>query len=66
MNLLELKSTREALRKQLMEYDSITPSCRSCLKYEANRCSQYQAAPPDDWIKGPVDCEHWDYDFIPF
>ncbi|MDV7401082.1 hypothetical protein RZS08_57220, partial [Arthrospira platensis SPKY1] len=61
MNLIELKATTQALRRQLDEYERIKPCCVTCLKYEAGVCSQYQAAPPDDWIKGPVDCEHWDY-----
>lgn len=66
MNLIELNATRQALRKQLYEYERITPSCNNCLRLEARVCQQFNASPPDDWINGPVECEHWDYDFIPF
>ena len=66
MNLAELKATREALRKQLNEYDRITPACQNCLHLGAGLCQQYNAAPPAHWLQGPVECEKWDYDFIPF
>ena len=29
-------------------------------------CKQYGAAPPLEWITGTVECEHWEWDQIPF
>lgn len=66
MNLAELNATREALRKQLNEYNRILPSCNNCTHLGAGLCQQFNAQPPVEWVKGPVECEHWDYDFIPF
>lgn len=67
MNLHDLKATREALRKQLHCYDLITPACNNCEKLGSDkRCSHFAAPPPQDWLTGPVECEHWEYDGIPF
>ena len=67
MNINELLATRAALRKQLTEYEAITPCCRSCKHLEISpRCSQFGAEPPLEWLKGPVDCPNWEYDGIPF
>ena len=66
MNLSELEVTKTALRKQLHEYESITPSCTNCLKFYDGECSKFEARPPDEWVKGPIECEHWDYDNVPF
>jgi hypothetical protein len=66
MNLQELKVTREALKKSLREYESITPCCHSCLNYERNHCSVYKAAPPPEWVNQPVDCPEWSHDGVPF
>lgn len=67
MNLIELKATREALRKTLREYDRITPACDNCTRMESsNRCRHFNANPPPEWIAGPVNCQHWEYDNVPF
>lgn len=67
MNLIELKVTREALRKQLHEYERITPACNNCIRLEAgDKCRKFNASPPPEWIKGPVECSNWYYDNIPF
>lgn len=67
MNLHDLKATREALRKQLHCYDLITPACNNCEKLGTDkRCNHFAAPPPPEWLTGPVECEHWEYDGIPF
>ena len=68
MNLIELKATREALRKQLHEYDRITPSCDNCehFSFQGKKCAKFNASPPAEWLKGPVNCQHWEYDSVPF
>ena len=66
MNLIELTSTKTALRKYLHELERITPSCHSCEHFAQGQCAQAQAAPPPEWVKGPVECERWEHDGIPF
>ena len=67
MNLIELKSTREALRKSLHDLDRITPCCMSCVQFfDGTLCSKFNAEPPEEWKRGPVECEHWVHDGIPF
>lgn len=67
MNLAELTATREALRSSLARYEQINPCCNTCIHLIGeNRCSKYDSQPPQDWIDGPVDCQHWHYDGIPF
>ena len=67
MNLHELRVTRDALRKQLSLYEHIQPACNNCEKMSAHKkCSHFEAVPPAEWLVGPVECEHWRYDFIPF
>lgn len=67
MNLIELTATREALRKTLREYDRITPACDNCIRLEpGNRCGEFNANPPPEWITGPVTCQKWHYDNVPF
>jgi hypothetical protein len=29
-------------------------------------CKQFGAKPPLEWITGTVECEHWEWDQIPF
>jgi len=66
MNLLQLNVTKQALRRQLDEYERITPCCMTCENMESGICQQFQAAPPPEWKHGPVDCEQWTHDGIPF
>lgn len=66
MTLVELKATKEALKRSLHELENIKVACYSCEKYKNTQCSQYAACPPPEWIQGPIECEHWKYDEIPF
>lgn len=67
MNLAQLNTSKEALRKSLHELERITPSCHSCLHLGAGKvCEQFHAEPPPDWQRGPVDCAQWEYDNVPF
>lgn len=66
MNLIELKATTAALKKQLYEYERITPACNNCEKLGTDKsCNQFLAKPPDEWLTGPVECQEWQYDNIP-
>ena len=50
MNLAQLNTSKEALRKTLHELERITPSCHSCLHLGAGKvCEQFHAEPPPDW-----------------
>jgi hypothetical protein len=66
MNLSELTIIKQALRNQLNEYDRITPSCNNCEHYKNSVCQHFSASPPPEWVKGPIDCQQWIYDSIPF
>lgn len=66
MNLIQLQSTKEALKKSLHEYERITPACNTCENMRAGQCTHFKATPPPEWVRGPVNCEHWEYDSIPF
>lgn len=67
MNLTELNSVKDALRKQLHDLERITPSCHSCEHLGAGKvCDQFNAEPPPEWQRGPIECAHWQYDGIPF
>lgn len=66
MTLTELTVTKDALRKQLQEYEQIKPNCINCTKYTHDKCEQFDASPPNSWKIGPVQCEHWVWDQIPF
>jgi hypothetical protein len=65
MNLIELNAIKSHLAQQLADLEGIAVNCRSCTKYDG-QCSQYQATPPEDWLHGSIDCEHWNWDQIPF
>jgi hypothetical protein len=65
MNLIELNAIKSHLAQQLADLEGIAVNCRSCTKYDV-QCSQYQATPPEDWLHGSIDCEHWNWDQIPF
>jgi hypothetical protein len=66
MNLHEITVTRNALRQQLKAYDAIVTCCHSCEHYDQRQCIKFEAPPPPEWIKEPNQCEHWEYDAIPF
>lgn len=69
MNLIQLTTTKEALRKSLREYESITVCCHSCEhygSYGSKQCAIHKATPPPEWIRGPVECADWIHDQIPF
>ena len=65
MNLIELNAIKTHLAQQLADLDGIKANCTSCSRYDG-KCKQYQAEPPQDWLQGSVDCEHWNWDQIPF
>ena len=65
MNLIELNAIKDHLAKQLTDLDAIKTNCTSCSRYDG-KCKEYQAEPPQDWLQGSVDCEHWNWDQIPF
>lgn len=68
MNLATLNLHKQMLKKALRELDFIKINCCSCDNYAGGNCKKFGAAPPDEWLTGPapVDCEHWEYDEIPF
>lgn len=66
MNLATLNVQKQTLKKALHDLEIIKPSCHSCDRFTGGECSQFGAAPPREWIVGPVECEHWEYDEIPF
>ena len=65
MNLIELNAIKSHLAQQLANFEGIAVNCQSCTKYDG-QCSQYQATPPKDWLHGSIDCEHWNWDQLPF
>lgn len=66
MNFNELKATKEALKRSLHELEIIKVACYCCTQYKNTQCTKYAAPPPDDWVRGPIECESWEYDEIPF
>lgn len=66
MNFLALTTTRETLRAELKRLDAIQVGCSNCKNYELNNCKVFGEMPPGDWFKGPVECESWEFDQIPF
>jgi hypothetical protein len=69
MNLIQLTTTREALRQSLQRYEQITVCCHSCEHYgneTARQCSIHKATPPPEWMKGPIECADWLFDQVPF
>jgi hypothetical protein len=67
MNLVELNAIKTHLKKQLKDIESIQVTCLRCEHLKSgNRCNQFNAQPPAEWLHGPVDCEHWSWDSIPF
>lgn len=66
MNLIQLQTTRDALKQSLQSLERIKPCCHTCEHYQGNRCDKFAAVPPPEWVAGPVECEQWSYDNIPF
>lgn len=66
MTLAEIAIRKEALQKALDELDLIKPSCTNCTKYAHDKCAQFDENPPNSWKIGPVQCEHFCWDGIPF
>lgn len=66
MTLHELNLTKAALNRQLTELNRIKPGCNSCTRYQGGVCDHFNAAPPDSWVAGPIECEQWQFDGIPF
>ena len=67
MNLAELNAIKMYLDKQLKELDTIQITCLRCEHLKAgHRCQKFDATPPAEWLHGPVDCEHWLWDAVPF
>jgi hypothetical protein len=55
------------LKKQLKDLDAIRITCLRCEHLKAGRrCDKFDAKPPDEWLHGPIDCEHWLWDAVPF
>jgi hypothetical protein len=44
----------------------IQVNCRQCNNFSTGICKQFEAKPPLEWITGTVECEHWEWDGIPF
>ena len=67
MNLVELNAIKTHLKKQLKNLDDIQITCLRCEHLKScYRCEKFDAKPPAEWLHGPVDCEHWVWDSIPF
>ena len=68
MNLATLNLQKQTLQKALRDLDNIKVNCHSCDRFTGGQCGQFEAAPPPEWVKGPgpVACEHWEFDNIPF
>lgn len=66
MTLLELRLKKQALQNMLTEINRIRPNCRDCTKFNGKICNQFDAAPPNEWLNNEIDCEHWEWDCIPF
>ena len=66
MNLATLNIQKATLKQALFDLDAIKVHCNNCEQYSGTVCKQFGATPPPEWVTGPVDCEHWTYDQIPF
>jgi hypothetical protein len=65
MNLIQLKAIKDHLNDQIKQLNSIQINCLHC-KHFSTKCEQYDSTPPLDWVHGTVDCELWEWDYIPF
>ena len=59
MNLIELNAIKRHLDSQVKQVNTIQVNCQQCNNFEI-------AKPPLEWITGTVQCEHWEWDHIPF
>ena len=66
MNLIELNAIKRHLDNQIKQLSLIQVNCRQCSNFATGICKQVGAEPPVDWVTGTVDCEHWEWDQIPF
>ena len=66
MNLATLNIQKATLKQALFELEAIKVNCLHCESYSGEICQQFKASPPPEWVNGPVDCEHWVFDGIPF
>ena len=66
MNLIELNAIKSHLDGQVKQISSIEVNCLHCNNFAAGICKQFGAKPPIEWIHGTVECEHWEWDQIPF
>jgi hypothetical protein len=66
MNIIQLNSVKDALRSKLHELERITPACRTCEKFQSGICQHFGQSPPPEWQLGPVECDQWVHDGIPF
>jgi len=54
------------LDSQVKQINTIEVNCQHCHNFATGVCQQYGAKPPLEWITGTVECEHWEWDQIPF
>jgi len=66
MNLIEINAIKRHLDSQVKQINTIQVNCRQCNNFETGICKQFGAKPPLEWITGTVECEHWEWDQIPF
>jgi len=66
MNLIEINAIKNHLDNQIKQINSIQVNCLHCNSFKTGICQEFKAAPPMEWIHGSVDCEHWEWDHIPF
>lgn len=67
MNLQELNISKKLVRQQMQQLENIKPSCMSCEHFSSgSKCGHFKAEPPPEWRNGPVECDAWNYDYIPF
>lgn len=69
MNLIQLTTTKEALRQSLQRYERITVCCHSCEhygSYGSKMCAVHKATPPPEWVNGPIECNEWEHDNVPW
>ena len=66
MNLIELNAIKNHLNGQIKQINTIEVNCLHCNNFKTGMCEQFGAKPPTEWIYGTVDCEHWEWDQIPF
>ena len=66
MNLIELNAIKRHLDGQIKQISNIEVNCLHCNNFSTGICKQFEAKPPMEWIHGTVECEHWEWDQIPF